>query len=141
MTSRGRPARWAGQWQPRTRRTLSVAGRGSDFTTEFTGGYDAGEIVITRSLAVVMSKIDDNRSDPDTAIGQRSWAFLGSGSMPTRASHSWHPQELQYPCGDAGQMSEPVAACSDCIRDGDYRNCFKAASHLFIIEEWGAGVI
>lgn len=143
MTSKGRPARWSGRWRPRTVSAQTLIARGSEFSTERVYGYDAGEIVITpRSLRVAMSKVDDNRSDPDDVLtGQKFWAFLGSANMPTRASHSWHPEPLQYPCGNAGEMSESVMVCADCVRDGDYRNCFQAVTHLFVIEEWGAGVL
>lgn len=108
--------------------------------------YEAGELVEFRRR-VLISKTDGNfaipllvldgvwRTDPD-------WVLLGEmGPSPTRVVHAWHPQPLQYPCGDNGEMSEPVSVCDDCFKDADYRNMFNARVHLYLIPEWGHGLV
>lgn len=104
--------------------------------------YDAGAIVVDRRGFVQVSKVDHNTSPPGGDLfgssGSLHWAVLGpTGAMPSKVIHAWSAGDMQYPCGDSGEMSELAIVCKDCIRDADFKNAFDAANHLYIIREIG----
>lgn len=137
--------RWGGTWKevkPEEKPSAKFQHSEWASTRLAARGYDAGEVAVFRNRALV-SKVDHNRALPITFDGPHpDWVMLGElGPSPSRVVHVWHPEPVQYPCGDAGEMSEPVSVCSDCFKDGDYRNMFNAKVHLYVIPEWGHGLV